>query len=121
MGLIHLRPNGLMTKQKPNFFPIDLLSLSLTCFLSLVTTLSSSSPFSLLRFAIVTFFLSCLLLDLDFSLQSGSRSDPLCRWLYETYLSSDPPLRWSLIFYFKKKRGNFSFNSSTPKQSCVSL
>lgn len=30
---------------------------------------------------------------------SGSGSDPLCQWLYETYLSSDPPLRLVVLSF----------------------
>ncbi|EOA13363.1 hypothetical protein CARUB_v10026400mg [Capsella rubella] len=49
---------------------------------------------------------------------SGSGSDPLCQWLYETYLSSDPPLRLVVLSFLPLLVGMYlsrihSFDSSS--------
>ncbi|CAH8303819.1 unnamed protein product [Eruca vesicaria subsp. sativa] len=38
---------------------------------------------------------------------SGSGSDPLCQWLYETYLSSDPPLRLVVLSFLPLLAGTY--------------
>ncbi|KAJ6389693.1 hypothetical protein OIU77_027921 [Salix suchowensis] len=54
---------------------------------------------------------------------SGSGSDPLCQWLYETYLSSDPNLRLVVLSFLPLLSGTYlsrihsSESSSAPSLS----
>ncbi|KAJ6327757.1 hypothetical protein OIU78_014588 [Salix suchowensis] len=57
------------------------------------------------------------------SASSGSGSDPLCQWLYETYLSSDPNLRLVVLSFLPLLSGTYlsrihsSESSSAPSLS----
>ncbi|CAN8251698.1 unnamed protein product [Cochlearia groenlandica] len=54
---------------------------------------------------------------------SGSGSDPLCQWLYETYLSSDPPLRLIVLSFLPLLVGLYlsRIHSSDSSSSLPSL
>lgn len=54
---------------------------------------------------------------------SGSGSDPLCQWLYETYLSSDQPLRLVVLSFLPLLAGTYlsRIHSSDSSSSLPSL
>ncbi|KAJ6696422.1 HYCCIN RELATED [Salix koriyanagi] len=106
--------------------------LSLSSILPSLPSSSSSSSFSLSSLAdsdrpALSFLSSpdaySLLSSSLSSPSSGSGSDPLCQWLYETYLSSDPNLRLVVLSFLPLLSGTYlsrihsSESSSAPSLS----